>query len=165
MKGVQKAERAAPLLEGRAASNGSGIVGVDADWRIADADDGRTAGIVGVWPAALASASLRRRAVGGLEPNVWPAALASASLLRRRATGLTLLWDRVSVAINVLMRGPGEAGAAAGAADGPGLSSRRSDFSAQLHLARGGRVLWCSAELSTLIHGASQELKNGGGLC
>ena len=135
---VTAAERAAPPLEGRAASSGSCIAGVEADGRNADADDGRTAGIVGVWAVAagLASASLRRRAGGGLESG------SCCALLRLR----------VSVDINVLMRGPGEAevGAAAGAADGSGLSSRRArsaelpnaalGFSAQLHLGRGGRA-------------------------
>ena len=138
---VMAAERVAPPLEGRAASSGSGIAGVEADGRDADADDGRTAGIVGVWAAAaaLASASLRRRAGGRLKPS---------SLSGSCCAPLQL---RVSVDINVLMRGPGEAelDAAAVAADGPGLSSHCASaelpnavlgFSAQLHLGRGGRA-------------------------
>jgi len=139
---VTAAERAGPPLEGRAASSGSGIAGVEADGRIADADDGRAGGIVGVWSAAagLASASLRRWAGGRLKPS----SLSSSccALLRLRA----------SVAINVLMRGPGEveAGAAAGAAVVSGLSTPRAwsgelpnavlGFSAQLHFGRGGRA-------------------------
>ena len=139
---VTAAERTVPPLEGRAASSGSGITGVEADGRNADADDGRATGTVGVWAAAaaLASASLRRRAGGRLKPSSLTGSCCA------------LLRLRVSVDINVLMRGPGEVevGASAGAGDGSGLSSRRArsaelpnvvlGFSAQLHLGRGGRA-------------------------
>ena len=139
---VTAAERAGPPLEGRAASSGSGIAGVEADARIADADDGRIGGMVGFWAAAagLASASLRRRAGGRLKPSSLSGSC--CALLRLRA----------SVAINVLMRGPGEleADAAAGAAIVSELPAPRAwsaelpnavlGFSAQLHFGRGGRA-------------------------